>query len=452
MRLTSLWRRKDLNESVLQHGGADDAGGNAPYCREQACNSKLAGTAHQPMADPTTTDPTTPSPEALPYWLRLANLPFSSRLVTALLECFDNDPAAIFEASDAELDSIPIFQARHLVTLRKPEFEATDRQIRWFEKYGVRLILASRPEYPPALCTIPDPPPFLFVRGTLAEVKANCVGIVGSRHATPYGRGVSERFARELSSQGVTVVSGGAVGIDAAAHRGAVNAGGRTVAVLGCGLDVDYPRENRDLFEKIVETGGALISEYSLGAQPEAWRFPLRNRIISGMCPGVLVVEAPQKSGALITASYAAEQGRTLMAVPGNLDRPTSVGSNELMRLGAVPILKTDDILEALNLVKIPARPEHQTALRFVETLSDAPAAPRSAASKSTAPAAKPTFPALPERQQTLLQILSQTPQHIDALAQQADMTAGEAGVEMTFLELDGLVRRLPGNTYIRTF
>ncbi len=404
--------------------------------------SQIAGVTL--MAEPT--DTTQPVSESLPHWLRLANLPFSSKLITALLECFDNDPHAIFDASDSELDSIPVFQSRHLVTLRKPEYEATDRQLTWYQRHGVRLLLPSHPEFPPALNTVPDPPPFLFIRGSLAEMKANGVGIVGSRHATPYGRGVSERIGRELAAQGVTVVSGGAVGIDSAAHRGAVSAGGRTVAVLGCGLDVDYPRENRELFEKIVECGGALVSEYSLGAQPEAWRFPLRNRIISGMCLGVLVVEAPQKSGALITASYAAEQGRTLMAVPGNIDRPSSVGSNELLRLGAVPILKTDDILEAVGLVRLPARPEHQTAFQLME------AAGGPAARKAEPAAPKVSFPALPEPQQKLLRILSQTPLHVDALAQQCGMTASEAGVEMTFLELDGLVRRLPGNTYIRTF
>lgn len=399
------------------------------------------------MPEPITVDLTEPAPEAIPHWLRLANLPFSSRLITALLECFDNDPAPIFEASDAELDSIPVFQARHLVTLRKPEYEATDRQLNWYKRYGVRLLLPAHPEYPQALCTIPGPPPFLFVRGSLADAKNNGVGIVGSRHATPYGRSVSERFGRELAAQGVTVVSGGAVGIDAAAHRGAVAAGGRTVAILGCGLDVDYPRENRELFDKIVEGGGALVSEYSLGAQPEAWRFPLRNRIISGMCLGVLVVEAPQKSGALITAQYAAEHGRTLMTVPGNIDRPTSVGSNELLRLGAAPILRTEDILEAVGLVTLRARPEHQTAFNLMETT-----APPPAGRKRETAAPKVTFPALPEKQQKLLQILSQTPLHIDALSQQCAITAGEAGVEMTLLELDGLVRRLPGNTYIRTF
>jgi DNA processing protein len=283
------------------------------------------------------------------------------------------------------------------------------------------------------------------VRGSLAGTNGIGVGIVGSRHATPYGRGVSERFARELAGQGVTVVSGGAVGIDAAAHRGVLSAGGKTVAILGCGLDVDYPRENREIFDRIAETG-ALVSEYPLGAQPEAWRFPLRNRIISGMCLGVLVVEAPQKSGALITAQYAAEHGRTLMTVPGNIDRNTSRGSNDLLRLGAAPILETNDILEAVGLVRIPARPEHQTNFSFPESTA------REAVPSQAASPPKVSFPALPERQQKLLNLLSQTPIHIDSLAQQCGMAAGEIGVELTFLELDGLVRRLPGNTYIRTF
>ncbi|HLJ54592.1 MAG TPA: DNA-processing protein DprA [Chthonomonadaceae bacterium] len=406
------------------------------------------------MADLTTPDPAEPAPDALPHWLRLANLPFSTKLVTALLDAFGGDSAAIFAASDRDLDAVPLFQARHLVTLRKPEFIATERQLAWFEKYGVRLILPSHPEYPQALCTILDTPPFLFVRGSLAEVKNSAVGIVGSRRATPYGRAVAERFGRELAARGVTVVSGGAVGIDSAAHRGVVTVGGRTVAVLGCGLDVDYPRDNRELFEKIVESGGALVSEYSLGAQPEAWRFPLRNRIISGISLGVLVVEAPQRSGALITAQYAAEHGRTLMTVPGNIDRPSSVGSNELLRLGAAPVLQTDDILEAVGLITLRARPDPQTALDLREPPARSPGAGAAGARPAEAPPAAPkvSFPALPEKQQKLLQILSQTPQHIDALAQQCGVTASEAGVEMTFLELDGLVRRLPGNTYIRTF
>lgn len=372
-------------------------------------------------------------------------MPFSSRLLAALLDNFEHDPAAVFDATDAVLDAVPGVQSRHIVHIRNPIYKATERQLKWFVDYHVRLLLASDPEYPTPLCAIPDPPPFLFVRGSLSEVKASAVGIVGSRHATPYGRGVAERISRELAAAGLTVVSGGAVGIDTAAHRGAVLAGGRTVVVLGCGLDVDYPRENRDLFERVLENG-ALVSEYALGAQPEAWRFPLRNRIVSGMSQGIVVVEAPEKSGALITAHYAAEHGRVLMVVPANIDRPSGIGSNELLRDGAVPVLKTDHILEALNLVRLPSRTAHQTALDLVNEPTDA------VEEYGDAPATKPVFPSLPPNQQRLLTILSQTPQHVDALAALTGTAVGDISVELIYLELDGLVRRLPGNNYIRTF
>jgi DNA processing protein len=215
-----------------------------------------------------------PIEDALRALLRLANLQFSARLTLALLEHFAWDAERLFDASDAELDAIPAMQARHIVRLRDPAMQVTDRQWHWIEKREVRLVLLPEENYPRALREIHDPPPLLFVRGTLAETDRFGVGMVGSRHATPYGRSVAEKLARELAGRGLTVVSGGAVGIDAAAHRGALAGGGRTLAVLGCGLDVDYPRDHRALFEQIASQG-ALISEYPLGAQPEAWRFPL---------------------------------------------------------------------------------------------------------------------------------------------------------------------------------
>jgi DNA processing protein len=385
-----------------------------------------------------------PAGEALRAWLRLANIAFSPRLLCALLAHFADDPQAIFAASDAALEAIPAFQARHLVRLRDPAFAATDRQMAWLERHGVRLVLFRQPDYPRLLREIPDPPPLLFLRGTLLESDRFSVGVVGSRRATPYGRATAERLARELAGQGLTIVSGGAIGIDAAAHRGTLAAGGRTIAVLGCGLDVDYPRENRALFAQIAATG-ALLSEYPLGAQPEAWRFPARNRIISGLAQGVLVVEAPRQSGALITARCAADQGRPVLSVPGNIDRPSSAGTNDLLKEGATPITETEDVLRALNMIVLPARREHQRALDFAET-AEASALPASDAASPRSLAARN----LPERQRRLLETLSLSPRHIDPIAQEAGMTAVEAGVEMTFLELSGLVRRLPGNTYIR--
>ena len=259
------------------------------------------------------------------------------------------------------------------------------------------------------------------------------------------------------------MISGGAIGIDAAAHQGALDGGGRTIAVVGCGLDVDYPQANRALFERIV-TQGAILTEYPFGSQPEHWRFPQRNRVISGLAQGVVVVEAPESSGALNTVRHALEQGRTVMSVPGNIDRPASVGTNNLIKEGASPITETDDILRALNMVVIPASPEHQGA--FDLSLDPAPTNSSSPASARTRiPAASKRSSAVGTasgemrstadtkatvEQQKLLSCLSLTPRHIDAIAQDANMTAVQAGVEMTLLELGGLVRRLPGNTYIR--
>ncbi|HZO86823.1 MAG TPA: DNA-processing protein DprA [Chthonomonadaceae bacterium] len=411
--------------------------------------------------------PVPPAGDALRAWLRLANMQFTACLTTALLTRFAGDPQAIFAAADAELDAVPGFQARHLVRLRDPALEASSRQLAWVERHGVALVLHGQPEYPRLLRHIPDPPPILFVRGSLTEADRFSMGIVGSRYATPYGRATALRLARELAEQGVVVVSGGAVGIDTAAHQGALAGGGRTLAVLGCGLDVNYPRENQALFEQITAQG-ALITEYPLGAQPEAWRFPLRNRILSGLSLGVLVVEAPRQSGALITAARAAEQGRPVMVIPGNIDRPSSEGSNELLKEGAAPVTCAEDVLRGLNLMTAPARPQHQRALDLV--LESAMAEPSGGESASAPFASQQEWGIpgeegaatrsqaardllarqMPESQRKLLECLSLTPRYIDAIAQEAGMTTVQAGVEITLLELSGQVRRLPGNTYIR--
>lgn len=398
--------------------------------------------------------------DTLRAWLQLANLSFSPRLMTALLVRFGKDPLRIFSASDSDLDTVNGFQARHLVRLRDPAYVPTDRQIAWVEKQGVRLALWGSPEYPEALEILPDAPPLLFVRGTLETNDSRSIGIVGSRHATPYGKATSERLARELAEQGVTVVSGGAVGIDASAHRGAISGGGRTLAFLGCGLDVDYPRENRQLFEQIL-AHGALISENPLGAQPESWRFPARNRLISAMSLGVLVVEAPRKSGALITANFAADQGRTVMAVPGNIDRPSSEGCNDLLKDGAHVVTEIADILQAVGLRPLSPPKVQQGILDLREAaaafdttndLDEAPVRKTAKAAKATPdPMLSTVLASLSPIRRQLMEALTQSPQHIDQISQRAGVSATEAGVEMIFLELDGLVRRLPGNTYLRT-
>jgi DNA processing protein len=383
-----------------------------------------------------------PDGELREAWLRVANLQFAARLTSGLLRRFAADPRALFAATDRELEGVPGIQARHIVRIRNDSLAPTPRQMEWADGAGLMVVPRSLPEYPRQLAEIPDAPPVLFVRGVWHEAQRFAVGIVGSRRATPYGRAVAERLARELCERGLSIVSGGAIGIDTAAHRSVVAAGGCTIAVLGCGLDVDYPRENRRLFEQILERG-ALVTEYPLGAQPEAWRFPLRNRIISGLSMGVIVAEAPQHSGALNTARYTVEHGRPLMAVPANIDRETSRGSNELLRDGAFPILETQDVLSALGIILAPARPDPQPSLPLDDEGNGA-------ANDGPQPSSC-LLPGVTPTQQRLLACLSLTPLHLDSIAQQAGISASEAGVEVTLLELSGLVRRLPGNTYIRS-
>jgi DNA processing protein len=378
-----------------------------------------------------------PDTETLSAWQRLANLQLNARLTLALLQRYRYDPRALFAATDAELGELPELQTRHLVRLRDTTLGATPRQMAWLQRPDVQICWPGHPSYPRLLRELPDPPAILFVRGTLDEPDRFAVGMVGSRHATPYGRSVAERIARELAGHGLTVVSGGAVGVDTAAHRGALAGGGRTLAVLGCGIDVDYPRENRELFEQIA-LSGALISEYPLGAQPDAWRFPLRNRIISALSQGTLVVEAPRASGALITARYAVEQGRPVMAVPGNIDRSASQGTNQLIKDGAILVTEVQDIL---------GRGDRTGEAAGSEPEGDGAEDNRNAANVNRAR----RLGALPPAQQRLIEELSLTPRHIDTIAQATGLTATEAGVEMTLLELQGYVRRLPGNTYIRT-
>lgn len=215
-------------------------------------------------------------------------------------------------------------------------------------------------EYPQALETIADPPDQIWVLGVLSTEAS--VAIVGTRRATRYGLGLAREMGRAVASTGWPVVSGLARGIDGAAHRGCLEVGGVGIAVLGSGVDVWYPPEHRELGQALVAGGGAVLSEYPPGTRPEPWRFPARNRIISGLAAAVVVVEAAEKGGALITARLGAEQGREVFAVPGDLSRATSVGSNRLIRDGAHPVLGTDELIEALTFVMgPPPRPSDPT-------------------------------------------------------------------------------------------
>lgn len=217
---------------------------------------------------------------------------------------------------------------------------------------GINVVLRHDAGFPEHLAELPDAPDVLFVRGSMAPDRG--VAVVGSRKATPYGIGIARAYGAALASAGWPVISGLARGVDGAAHQGTLDAGGRGTAVMGCGLDVWYPPQHRSLGEKLLDAGGCIVSEYPPGTPPLGWRFPPRNRIISGLSAAVVVVEAAKHGGALITARRALEQGREVLAVPGDVDRPTSEGCNLLIRDGAIPVLGPDDLVEAISLMLGP--------------------------------------------------------------------------------------------------
>jgi len=250
----------------------------------------------------------------------------------------------------------------------------------------------SDPGYPPLLAAIHDPPPQIWLRGPAAlELLAQpAVAIVGARACSSYGRAVARSLGRDLAAAGVVVVSGMARGVDGEAHRGALEAGGPTVAVLGCGIDRDYPAAHAELARRIAENG-MIVSEYAPGVEPAPWRFPARNRIISGLSRAVVVVEARERSGALITVDFALDQGREVLVVPGEITSALSAGSNALLRLGAAPVLGADDVLEAIGVVvQRSASVELEGSVGAVlAALSDAPATADELARATGLPAAK---------------------------------------------------------------
>ena len=294
-------------------------------------------------------------------------------------------------------------------------------------RHGIRIITRGETAYPVALATIYDPPPVLYLQGQMLPQDAVAVAVVGSRRASLYGISTAERLAGELASRGVSVISGLARGIDAAAHRGALRAGGRTLAVLGSGLLRLYPEEHASLAAEIA-SAGAVISEFPLEIPPMRQHFPRRNRLISGLALGVVVVEAAARSGALITAEYALEQGRDVFAVPGTVDAPTSRGTNELLRDGARLVTSGEDIVEALGLAAQaqpapPARPRHAH--------TDWPAS------------------MTPDETAVLTQ-LSDQPQTADALAVACGWPAQRLLAVLTGLELKHAAQRLSGQQFVR--
>ncbi len=284
--------------------------------------------------------------------------------------------------------------------------------------------------YPVWLRAIPDPPAVLYCDGQIEPRDRQAVAIVGTRQATPYGLRITEALARELSQLGFTIVSGLARGIDAAAHRAALATGGRTIAVLGCGLDIAYPPEHASL-QKEIAGSGAVLTEFVHGMPPRPSHFPQRNRIISGLSLGVVVVEADENSGSLITARLALDQGREVFAVPGPVDAPMSRGPHGLIKQGAKLVETVDDIIEEL----LPQLNERPGA---TERRSKVP---------SSAP---PVIPALSPEERLVFDLMNREPQHLDGLTERSHLTSAVAAGILLGLELKGVVRQLPGQRYYR--
>jgi DNA processing protein len=315
---------------------------------------------------------------------------------------------------------------------------------------GVSVITHSDAAYPANLLPFADAPPLLFVRGALLPDDTFSIAIVGSRRALLYGRNQAAQFARAFAERRLVVVSGGAAGVDTAAHRGALDAGGRTLAVLGCGVDISYPAENRSLFAQIVERGGAVLSEFPLGTTPEPWRFPARNRIIAGMTRATVVIESPSDSGALITARQALDYGREVWAVPGPVDSGRSRGCHQLIQDGAGLADTPNDVLAALGLPTEPGRPQSRAGAAEPESQA-APAWMGRETVPEPSLAVPPTVAAnLTSDEERLLSQFDLSPRHLDDASAGAGLSAPQATVAATLLEMKALVRRHPGNLFVR--
>ena len=298
-----------------------------------------------------------------------------------------------------------------------------ESQLQKAEKCGAQLISFWDKEYPALLKQIYDPPVILFIRGFFQEKDSNSIAVVGTRKPSSYGKLVADKLVSELSRKGLTIVSGLAYGIDTIAHESALNSGGRTMAVVGTGLDIVYPSQNMKLFDKIIQNG-SVISEFPFGTGPDRQNFPRRNRIICGLSHGILVIEAGIKSGALITAAIALEQNREVFAVPGNITSSQSVGTNELIKQGAQVVTCAEDIIEELS-VKLTSIFKSQTA--DVSTLN------------------------LTEAEKNIIRVLSSEPKHIDTIAQEANQLTSQVLSTLLTLELKSQVKQLAGKMFVRT-
>ncbi len=354
-------------------------------------------------------------------WLLLNASELTPSRQNALLDAFGS-AAEILGATDEDICAVDGITGREVKKIRTAEekldlAETKEAMVEW----GLHLVPRTSEEYPELLEEIDGPPAMLFVQGQLPDGPS--IAIVGTRKCTPYGRQVARKLAQNIARRGFAVISGMAEGIDAEAHRGALEGNGKTVAVLGTGPDVTYPRSHRDLRDEIA-ANGAVLTEYAMGAPPRKHHFPARNRIISGLSLGVVVAEAPARSGALITARLASEQGREVFAVPGNVNNATSKGCHALIKDGANLVEVAEDIVEGLGIMldAVPMRSAEKT--EKIELTPD---------------------------EQAIMDALSHDPVSVDAVAEETGMNVASLNSTLMMMEMKELVRRFPGNMYVKT-
>jgi DNA processing protein len=357
------------------------------------------------------------------YWLALNYLPDIGPVAARRLVSAFGSPERVFQMPADELKKAGgVGEKRSQGIAAFNQWDLVRKEIDLADKKGVKLVTLHDAGYPEGLRNIHDAPVVLYVKGDLRAADKYAVAMVGSRTSTNYGIQTAERMSHKLASSGLTVVSGMARGIDTAAHKGALKAGGRTLAVLGSGIDVPYPSSNRGLM-RAIESSGAVISEFPLGTPPNKENFPRRNRIISALSFGVVVVEAARDSGSLITAAYALDQGREVFAVPGNITSGNSRGTNDLIKKGAKLVESAEEVIEEL-------RPQLKGVLR-----EDAAVPGKS-------------LPEMTDDEKALYQYLDSEPKHIDTITREKSMTTGKALSLLLNLELKGVIRQTEGKRF----
>jgi len=352
------------------------------------------------------------------YWVGFSLVPGIGRVKLAQLESYFANLENAWKAGPGDLKHAGLDgNSIRAITSYRPQI-SLEAEMEKINRHGVKVLTYHDSDYPSRLKEIYDYPPILYVRGSLLPEDEWCLSVVGTRRATVYGRQVAEEIAADLAQSKITIVSGLAKGIDTVAHRSALDAGGRSIAICGCGLDIVYPAENAELARRLIQQG-ALISEYPLGTRPRAENFPRRNRILSGISLGVLVVEAGNNSGAMITAHLALEQNREIFAIPGSILSPVSKGANHLIQEGAKLVCDYTDILEELNLTTVARQMEMKEIIPASETES------------------------------ALLKELSAEPTHIDEVCRSSGLPTSMVSSTLAMMELKGLVKQTGAMSYV---